>query len=106
MSQGSRMQLIVRIEGASPDEVNRGGLAAMAVFAEAGVTPYQAAAAAFAREGWDLSGFDEDYAGYTAEDAGIADLWDDAAVKAAEVACADWPADRARPARAELEIFG
>ncbi len=98
------MQLIVRIDGATPEEVHRGGLAAMALFSEAGVTPYDAAAAAFAREGWDMSDFADDYDEYTDEDAAIAHLWDAAAVKAAEVASADWPADRVRPPSAVFEI--
>lgn len=99
-----KMQLLVRVEGATPEEVHRGGLAAMAIFAAAGVTPLQAAEASFARDGWDLSGFDPEYEGYTAEDSGIAHLWEEAATKAAEVACSDWPADRKRPRSAELEI--
>jgi hypothetical protein len=99
-----KMQLLVRVEGATPEEVHRGGLAAMAVFEQAGITPLEAAEASFAREGWDLSGFDLDYEGYSAEEAEIANLWDEAAAKAAEVACADWPADRKRPDIAELEI--
>ena len=85
MPEGTKMRLVVRVEGASPDEVQRGGLAAMDFFAKAGVTPYQAAAASFAREGWDISGLDENYDGYSEDDALIAHLWDDAAVKAAEV---------------------
>jgi len=100
-----KMQLLVRVPGASPEEVHKGGLAAMAVFQEAGVTPLDAAEASFAREGWDLPGFDPDYEGYSAEEAEIANLWDEAAAKAAEVACADWPADRKRPDFAELEIL-
>ena len=35
----------------------------------AGVTPLDAAEAEFAREGYDLSGFDPDYEGYDEEDA-------------------------------------
>jgi hypothetical protein len=34
-----KMQLLVRIEGATSEEIQRGGLAAMAMFKEAGVTP-------------------------------------------------------------------
>jgi hypothetical protein len=99
-----KMQLLVRVEGASAEEVHKGGLAAMAIFEQAGVTPLQAAEASFARNGWDLSGFDDEYEGYTTEDSEIAHLWHEAAVKAAEVACATWPADRKRPESAVLEI--
>jgi hypothetical protein len=48
-----KMQLLVTVEGASPEEVHRGGLAAMSVFKDAGVSPLRAAEASFAREGWD-----------------------------------------------------
>lgn len=99
------LQLIVRLKGATPEEIQRAGEAAMAVFAKAGVTPLDAAEASFAREGWDLSGFDPDYEDYSAEQAEIAHLWDEAASAAARAGCVDWPAG-AEPDRAELEIIG
>ena len=85
----SKIQLLVSIEGATPEEIHRGGLAAMALFHEAGGSPLRAAEASFAREGWDLSGFD-DVGGIHGGGFGVAHLLDEAAVKAAEVACADW----------------
>ena len=55
MPKHETIRLIVTLDGATQEEVQKAGEAAMAVFAQAGVTPYDAAAAAFAREGWDLS---------------------------------------------------
>jgi hypothetical protein len=97
------LQLVVRLKGATDAELLRAGLAAMAVFEKAGVTPVQAAEAAFAREGYDLSGFDPEHKGYNAEQAAIAHLWDEGARAAAKAGCAEWPAG-AEPETAELEI--
>ena len=60
-------QIIVRLNGATDAELLRAGLAAKAVFDKAGVTPLQAAEASFARDGYDLSGFDPEHEGYNAE---------------------------------------
>lgn len=56
----SAFQLAIHIEGASPDELLRGGAAAQAVFDAAGVTPAQAARSLFNRDGWDDRGFPEE----------------------------------------------
>jgi hypothetical protein len=103
MPKQETMRLIVTLDGATQEEVQKAGEAAMAVFAQAGVTPYDAAAAAFAREGWDLSEFDPEYDGYDGDDAAISDLWFKAAARAAEVGCAAWPVDK-RLSAAVLEI--
>lgn len=81
------LQLAVRLKGASNGEIIIATLAAREVFEKAGVTPVQAAEAAFAREGYDLSGFDPEYDGYDEADASIAHLLDEAAVAAAEAVC-------------------
>lgn len=48
------MTITIRVEGAQPEEVVRGLLAAQDVFDKAGVTPDQAATARFVVEGWDI----------------------------------------------------
>ena len=100
-----KLQLVVRLKGATDEELQRAGVAAMAVFGKYGITPLRAAEASFAREGWDLSGFDPGYEGYSEEDAAIANVWDEAAVAAAKAGCVDWP-HGAQPDRATLEIVG
>jgi hypothetical protein len=70
-----------------------------------GVSPLRAAEASYAREGWDLSGFDPDYEGYASEDAATANVWFDAAVAAAKACCATWP-EGAQPSCASLKITG
>ena len=98
-------QIIVRLNGATDAELLRAGLAAMAVFDKAGVTPLQAAEASFARDGYDLSGFDPEHEGYNAEQAALAHVWDEAARAAAKAGCKDWPAG-AEPDVAHLELYG
>ncbi|TYR36425.1 hypothetical protein FY036_00970 [Mesorhizobium microcysteis] len=51
------MTITIHIEGAKPDDIDRGLLAAQAVFDEAGITADQAATARFIVEGWDIKGF-------------------------------------------------
>jgi hypothetical protein len=99
------MTLLVRIKGATDAELHRAGLAAMAVFEKACVSPLRAAEASFAREGYDLSGFDPDYEGYDEEDAEIAHLWGEAEDAARKTGCAGWPEERT-PQGAILEITG
>ena len=96
MPKQETMRLIVTLDGATQEEVQKAGEAAMAVFAQAGATPLEAASAAFAREGWDLTGFDPEYDGH-GDDAAIG------AARAAEVGCAAWPVDK-RLSAAILEI--
>lgn len=99
------LQLVVHMHGATPEELQRAGEAAMAVFARYEVTPLEAAEAEFAREGYDESGFDPDYEGYTQEQAAIAHVWGEAARAAAVACCADWPPE-AKPERARMEVVG
>ena len=51
------MTITMRVEGAQPEEIVRGLIAAQEVFAKAGITPDQAATARFIVEGWDIRGF-------------------------------------------------
>ena len=55
------MTITIRVEGAQPEEIVRGLLAAQDVFDKAGVTPDQAAMARFVVEGWDIRGFTGKY---------------------------------------------
>ncbi|MER9236907.1 hypothetical protein NKI56_33790 [Mesorhizobium sp. M0622] len=54
------MNLLLRVKGASREEISRGVLAAEAVLERAGITAEEAAEGMFALEGWDISGFPED----------------------------------------------
>ena len=92
--------ITIRIEGASADEIQRGLVAAQAVFDRAGVTALQAAEARFAREGWDIGGFADPAPG----DLDIADLWDEADQAAVAACCAGWPAEKV-PKTADLELL-
>lgn len=89
------------VPGASPEELRRGLDAAAGVFAAAGIDPIRAAEGAFAREGWDAGGFQEDI---STEDMEAAAVWDKADLAAVEAVCAKWGPDRKRPDSAYLEI--
>jgi hypothetical protein len=51
------MTITIHVEGAKPEEIIRGLLAAQLVFDKAGITPDKAATARFVVEGWDIEGF-------------------------------------------------
>lgn len=91
--------ITIHIEGAAVDEVERGLLAAQAVFDRAGVTAYQAAEAHFDREGWDL----RDFADPVPDGLEIAELWDEADTAAVAACCASWPPEKV-PSTAELAV--
>ncbi|MBB6469466.1 hypothetical protein HNQ96_005356 [Aminobacter lissarensis] len=94
------MTITIRVEGAQPDEIVRGLLAAQDVFDKAGVTPDQAATARFVVEGWDIRGF----TGKAPEDElAICTVWDEADHAAVQACCAGWPADKV-PSSADLEL--
>jgi hypothetical protein len=86
--------LKLSVPTATAAEVDRGLAAAVAVFRQARIHPIDAAAGAFAREGWDMGGFVGDI-----EDKELkaARVWDDANAAAREAACAGWPASRSVP---------
>jgi hypothetical protein len=94
------MTITIRVEGAQPEEIVRGLIAAQEVFDKAGVTPDQAATARFVVEGWDIRGF----AGKVPEEElAICTVWDGADQAAVLACCAGWPADKV-PGSAELEL--
>lgn len=85
------MQLVMDVEGASPEELARGLAAAQAVFAAAAVTPYEAARGFFDRKSWDDQGFPEEtMPSDKAMDA--ADAWEDAQHAADKACCRRWSA--------------
>jgi hypothetical protein len=90
------MKLRLEIEGASPEEKQRGIEAAEKVFAAAGISAEQAADGMFALEGWDDASFPGD--GEPTEDENnAATVWMDANNAAIDACCADWPADDVPP---------
>ncbi|RUV48004.1 MULTISPECIES: hypothetical protein [unclassified Mesorhizobium] len=94
------MTITIRVEGAQPEEIVRGLLAAQEVFDKAGVTPDQAAMARFVVEGWDIRGF----TGKVPEDElAICTVWDEADQAAVQASCAGWEADKI-PSSADLEL--
>ena len=94
------MTITIHVEGAQPEDIVRGLLAAQEVFDKARVTPDQAATARFVVEGWDIRGFSEP----TPEDElAICGVWDEADQAAVQACCAGWPADRI-PNTAQLEL--
>lgn len=94
------MTITIHVEGAWPEDIVRGLLAAQAVFDRAGVTPDQAATARFVVEGWDIKGFPD-----PAPDAELAicNIWDEADQAAVKACCSGWPAGKI-PGSAELEL--
>lgn len=92
----------LRVQGASRVQLDRGLVAARAVFARAGVTPLEAAQADWDREGWDLAGFDPSREPPEAV-MSIADVWSEAN-QAAVAACCDGWAEVPRGAALEVTI--
>jgi hypothetical protein len=95
-----RMTITIHVEGARPEEIIRGLLAAQRVFDRAGVSPDEAATARFVVEGWDIEGFPE-----PAPDAelAISHVWDEADQAAVTACCAGWRQDKI-PGSADLEL--
>lgn len=94
------MTITIRVEGAQPEDIIRGLLAAQEVFDKAGVTPDEAATARFVVEGWDIRGF----VGKVPEaELAICTVWDEADQAAAQACCAGWAIDKV-PNSAELEL--
>lgn len=94
------MTITIRVEGAHPEDIIRGLLAAHEVFDKAGVTPDEAATARFVVEGWDIRGF----VGKVPEaELAICTVWDEADRAAVQACCAGWAADKV-PNSAELEL--
>ena len=95
------MQLKISVPRATPDELNRGLEAAVAVFRKAKVHPVEAAGGRAAREAWDISGFQDEI---DREDLKAAEVWDEAEGAALDAVCADWDENRKRPDSANLSI--
>ena len=83
------MTMILHVEGARPEELERGLAAARAVFEAADVSPWAAALAHHAREGWDVGGFADELEP-TPEEHAAAAVLDDARAAAIAACCADW----------------
>lgn len=94
------MTITIRVEGAQPEEIVRGLLAAHDVFDKARVTPDQAAMARFVVEGWDIRGFTGKV---PEEELAICTVWDEADQAAVQACCAGWATDKV-PSSAELEL--
>jgi hypothetical protein len=94
------MTITIRVEGAQPEEIVRGLLAAQEVFDKAGVTPDHAAMARFVVEGWDIRGFTGKV---PEEELAICTVWDEADQAAVQACCAGWDADKV-PESADLEL--
>jgi hypothetical protein len=94
------MTITIHVEGAMPEEIIRGLLAAQLVFDNAGVTPDEAATARLVVEGWDIEGFPD-----PAPDAELAicHVWDEADQAAVTACCAGWPKEKI-PGSADLEL--
>ncbi|RWI08815.1 MULTISPECIES: hypothetical protein [Mesorhizobium] len=94
------MTITIRVEGAQPEEIVRGLLAAQEVFDKAGVTPDQAAMARFVVEGWDIRGFTGKV---PEEELAICTVWDEADQAAVQACCSGWDADKV-PSSGDLEL--
>jgi hypothetical protein len=104
MGKMVHMQLTLNVAGASVDEIVKGLSAAVAIFADAGTTPYAAAEARFQRDGYEQylgrdGKISEDW--MTDEHHRICNVWDEAEQAAIEACCAGWPE---RPTLACLEL--
>jgi hypothetical protein len=100
MTSRTELGLTLTVDGASEAELMRGLRAAIAQFDAAGVSPRDAAAAHFKREGWDVTGFDATVAP-TAAEMNTAELWDAAREDALAACCAGWPGI---PAGSSLDV--
>jgi hypothetical protein len=85
------MELRLKVEGASPEELQRGVEAAWAVFKKHGMNPITAADGMFALEAWDDAGFQpEGNDAMTDEEGHAADVWMEATEAAVKACCATW----------------
>ncbi|MEQ9152802.1 MAG: hypothetical protein RLO06_15095 [Parvibaculum sp.] len=119
------MYLTLQVDGAAPDEIVTGMLAAQAVFDKAGITPLEAAEARFEVELWDITyakevtvdpdnvearterAVDPDESEISEDDAEclvLCTVWDEAEEAAIEACCASW-GDGRRPGYANLRLI-
>lgn len=89
------MKLVIDIEGLERDALQRGLSAAMKVFTDKGISPYDAQQGYFAMLGWDEAGFpqDGDFA-LSEQEAKESDTWLEATEAAIDAACHDWPLEK------------
>ena len=78
----SPSHLRIEVEGATPGEIQRGLEAAQRVFDDAGVTAFAVAMDYWNRDQWEF--------GLDIPLLGIAELWREADIAAAEACCAGW----------------
>ncbi|MCT2580963.1 hypothetical protein P3C33_27910 [Mesorhizobium sp. P16.1] len=95
----------ISIPKATPDELQRGLDAAIAVFRRADVDPQDAADGVSIREGWDIAGFSEQF-DISDQEMEAAAIWDAADTAAVDAACAGWDeTGRQRPESAHLQLI-
>ncbi|CAH1661560.1 conserved hypothetical protein [Hyphomicrobiales bacterium] len=96
-----KLEFTFDVPGATEEEVTRGFNAAVEVFLKHKVSPLASLDGLFARDGWSDSGglipFDE-------EDERAIEVWQEADRAAVDAICANWPADRERPASSGMNI--
>lgn len=97
------MQIVIQLEGATPDELRRGAAAATALFDGAGVTPRAAAAAHF-KMTQPLIDPTSDLVELTDAEATAAGLWEKAVVVATQACCASWPDERKQHAQVDMSL--
>ncbi|RWG40279.1 MAG: hypothetical protein EOQ63_29555 [Mesorhizobium sp.] len=95
----------ISIPRATPDELQSGLDAAIAVFRRAGVDPQDAADGVSIREGWDIAGFSEQF-DISDQEMEAAAIWDAADTAAVYAACAGWnEKGKQRPESAHLQLI-
>lgn len=94
----------ITIPTATPAELERGVEAALSVFVQSGVHPYEAADAVYKLEGWDVSGFDPALELTEAEDKMVS-VWLQAGQSAIAAACSEWGSERQKPLNANMELI-
>jgi hypothetical protein len=95
------MGLHLRINGVSPEDIQRGIAAAEAVFEPPALQPCAPALGMFALECWDDGGFEGEL---SEEDARAADVWLKAEAAAIDACCIGWPEDK-KPGMSSLEYY-
>ncbi|WP_395449398.1 hypothetical protein ACHMW7_05865 [Aminobacter sp. UC22_36] len=93
------MGLHLRIEGVSPEDMQRGIAAAQAVIDAASMTAQRACSGMFALECWDDDGFQGEL---SEEDGKAASVWLEAEAAAIDACCVGWPEDK-MPGMSSLE---
>lgn len=98
------MELRLRVQGASGDELARGIAAAEEVFARANISSERAAEGYFAMGAWLEFGDVPDDQISAVRDSMAAKVWDNAVIAARDACCAGWPSEKI-PASVELGLI-